>query len=249
MTEADSPKGGEGDEWVNFDSEAYFKHYYGDPHPDDDLVLRMICDVFKAADSPLHTIDVGTGPNLYPFFAALPRAHRLTAWEYSSANVAWLNAELQREVMRPQWEHFWKVVCDAYGSGWELPSDPIAALRRKASVRQGSIYDLPKREWDAATMFFCAEAVTDKQDEFDKACGCFAGAVRPGGMLAAAFILNSPGYEVGGRPYPVMNLTEKSLRRTFDGFADAVTTQTIGMTKEEVRSGYTGMCFVTARAR
>ena len=68
-------------------------------------------------------------------------------------------------------------------------------------------------------------------------------------MLAAAFILGSAGYEVGGRPYSVMKLTEESLRRTFGGISDAVTTQTIGITKEEVRSGYTGMCFVTARAR
>jgi hypothetical protein len=25
--------------WAKFDSEAYFQHYYGDPHPDDDRVI------------------------------------------------------------------------------------------------------------------------------------------------------------------------------------------------------------------
>lgn len=249
MTDADSRKDDVPEKWVNFDSESYFNHYYGEPHPDDDLVLATMCGAFKMADNPLNTIDVGTGPNLYPFFAALPRAERLTAWEYSPANVAWLKAELRRDPMRPQWDHFWKVVRDAYGPEWDVPSDPVAELRRKATVLQGSIYDLPKRGWDAATMFFCAEAVTDKQDEFDKACACFAGAVRPGGMLAAAFILGSAGYEVGGRRYSVMKLSEDSLKRTFGAIADAVTTQNIGIVEEEVRSGYTGMCFLTARAR
>ena len=27
-------------QWARFDSEAYFQHYYGEPHPDDDRVIR-----------------------------------------------------------------------------------------------------------------------------------------------------------------------------------------------------------------
>jgi hypothetical protein len=47
-------------------------------------------------------VDVGTGPNLIPLFCALPRARRLTAWEYAESNVALLDAELRRDEMRPQ---------------------------------------------------------------------------------------------------------------------------------------------------
>jgi hypothetical protein len=50
----------------------------------------------------LDVVDVGTGPNLIPLFCALPRARRLTAWEYAESNVALLDAELRRDEMRPQ---------------------------------------------------------------------------------------------------------------------------------------------------
>ena len=62
----------DGDGWENFDTDAYFAHYYGDPHPDDDEVVRLTCAALKAAEPSglLSTIDVGTGPNLYPMFTA-----------------------------------------------------------------------------------------------------------------------------------------------------------------------------------
>lgn len=236
--------------WSQFDSEAYFTHYYEDPHPDDDLVVRMTCEAIKRipAGAPLDAIDVGTGPNLYPMFCALPRAASLTAWEYSSSNVAWLKAELEKDAVRPQWTHFWKVVREAYGPGFELPDNPVAAVASKASIRQGSIYDLPERQWDVATMFFCAEAVTNVQSEFDRACACFARAVRPGGTLIAAFLVKSEAYIVAGRQYPVMTLSEESLRATFAAVATDIVTEKIGIVEEEVRSGYTGMVFLTAKA-
>lgn len=46
-------------------------------------------------------------------------------------------------------------------------------------VKQGSIFDLPERTWDAATMFFCAESITEHQDEFEAACAAFARCVKP----------------------------------------------------------------------
>ena len=58
-------------QWAKFDSEAYFQHYYGEPHPDDDLVIRVAVDALKRAvpkDAALDLVDVGTGPNLIPFF-------------------------------------------------------------------------------------------------------------------------------------------------------------------------------------
>ena len=64
-------------QWAQFDSEAYFQHYYGEPHADDDLVIRCAVEAMKRAppiDAELDVVDVGTGPNLIPLFCALPRA-------------------------------------------------------------------------------------------------------------------------------------------------------------------------------
>lgn len=51
--------------WAQFDSEAYFQHYYGEPHPDDDLVIRHAVEAMQhapPAGAELEVIDVGTGP-------------------------------------------------------------------------------------------------------------------------------------------------------------------------------------------
>lgn len=237
--------------WKEFDSEAYFQHYYGDPHPDDDLVTKLAAEALKRASPAgraLDILDVGTGPNLIPFLSALPRARRLTAWEYAESNVAWLEAELRRDDLRPQWQHFWNIVRETYGPEWDLPADPAAQLREKCEVSQGSIFDLPQRNWDAASMFFCAESITKRQDEFEAACATFARAVRPGGTLAAAFLARSEGYVVADYLYPALNLTAEAVERTFSAHAGALATRTVGIVDREVRSGYTGIIFLTGEA-
>jgi len=246
------PAGNADYQWATFDSEAYFQHYYGEPHPDDDHVIRCAVEAIKRApprDAPLDIVDIGTGPNLIPFFCALPRAARLTAWEYANSNVDWLKAELKRTEMRPQWQHFWGVTREAFGPAFDLPTDPIPLLRAKATIKQGSIFDLPERRWDAATMFFCAESITERQDEFQAACAAFARCVRPGGALIAAFLVRSAGYVVADRPFPVLSLSSGSIETVFAAHAHDVRAEQIGIVEREIRSGYSGFIFLTGIAR
>ncbi|WP_082652511.1 hypothetical protein [Aureimonas sp. AU12] len=237
-------------DWSGFDPEAYFQHYYGEPHGDDDEVVRHAVRALMDAeprDRSLDIVDVGTGPNLFPLLAALPRAARLTAFDYAAPNVAWLRHELQRLKARPQWRHFWDVVRSS-APGHDLPSDPMDRLRAIATVEQGSIFDLPARRFDAATMFFCAESITSRWAEFETACTRFAGCVRPGGSLIAAFLVGSSTYEVADRAFPVVRLDEAEIATLFRPLTSSLQTSTIGLTDSEVRSGYTGMVFLAARA-
>jgi SAM-dependent methyltransferase len=237
--------------WAKFDSEAYFQHYYGEPHPDDDNVIRCAVEAMKRIPSSgrgLDVIDIGTGPNLIPFFCALPRARSLTAWEFSESNVAWLEAELQRDPLRPQWRHFWDVTRSAFGTAWQLPDNPTARLRDIATITRGSVFDLPMQRWDAATMFFCAESITEKLEEFEAAVAAFAHCVKPGGALVAAFLVRSAGYEVNSRRFPVLHLSPEAIEATFSRFASEVTAQRIGIVEKEIRSGYSGFVFLTGTA-
>jgi hypothetical protein len=236
--------------WEKFDSEAYFQHYYGEPHPDDDRVIRCAVAAMKrlSGGEGLDVVDVGTGPNLIPFFCALPRARSLTAWEYAESNVAWLEAELDRNSLRPQWRHFWDVTRNEYGKAWPLPDNPTPRLKTMSTIIQGSVFDLPERRWDAATMFFCAESITEKQDEFTAAVSAFARCVRPGGALAAAFLVHSAGYEVNGRRFPVLHLTAETIEATFARSATDVNAERIGIVEKEIRSGYSGFVFLTGTA-
>jgi hypothetical protein len=238
--------------WAEFDSEAYFQHYYGDPHPDDDHVIRLAVAAMKGAPplgAELDVVDIGTGPNLFPLFCALPRAHRLTAWEYAESNVAWLEAELRRPDSRPQWRHFWQVAREAYAPDFHLPEDPIPLLRERCTITRGSIFDLPKQRWDAATMFFCAESITESRDEFEAASASYARCVKPGGLLAAAFLVRSAGYVVADRPFPVLHLSAAMIEETFARHADILNSEQVGIVERKIRSGYSGFVFITGRAR
>ncbi len=234
--------------WADFDPDAYFNHYYGDPHPDDDLVARRAASAlrdFAATASDLDILDVGTGANLIPLLAALPVARSLTAWEYADSNIAWLGSELQRGVLRPQWQRFWAQVMDVYGPA-VCDFDVTARLRTLTKVQQGSIFDLPQAQWDAATMFFCAESITRQPAEFARACAAFAGAVRPGGAVVAAFLARSTGYQVGGIDYPAVPITPDSVQDVFAPLVCKLNVEPIGFTDSEVRSGYSGMIFLSA---
>ena len=239
-------------QWSNFDSEAYFQHYYGEPHADDDRVIRCAVAAMKAiapSAAGLNIIDVGTGPNLIPFMCTMPRARSLTAWEFAQSNVDWLRADLSREGLRPQWQHFWGVTKEAYGADWHLPDNPLPALAAMSRITRGSVFDLPKRRWDAATMFFCAESITEREDEFAAAVAAYAQCVKPGGALAAAFLVRSAGYEVSGHRFPVLHLTPEAIENTFAIHAQNVKAERIGLVEREIRSGYSGFVFLTGRAR
>ncbi len=105
-----------------------------------------------------------SAPDPISFFSVCTAAGKvLTAWEYSQANLDWLQVELSRPQLRPQWQYFWQEVRAVYADMPEaLPVDPGALLRAKAELLQGSIFELPAERWDAASMFFCAESITER---------------------------------------------------------------------------------------
>ena len=237
-----------GYDWDAFDSEAYLDHYYREPHPDDVELARLTAEAIDAAppiESALDVIDVGTGPNLFPWLCALPRAKSLTAWEYSRQNVEWLRAELAGGDVRPLWTYYWDVVRPPEGA----TSNPVAAIAAIARVEQASIFDLPAASWDVATMFFCAESITRSEDEFAKACAAYAQCVRPGGTLIAAFLDQSRGYVVAERPFPALPVDAEAVGRAFAPFVSEIEIRPIGGTDAETHSGYTGSLFMVARTR
>ena len=112
MTQSTDARGNDAFAWSEFDPEAYFAHYYGDPHPDDDRLVALTSQaILASAESgcTLDVIDIGTGPNLFPLFAAFPCAASITVWEYADSNLTWLRNELAERPDRPQWRHFWEV--------------------------------------------------------------------------------------------------------------------------------------------
>jgi hypothetical protein len=125
----------------------------------------------------------------------------------------------------------------------------MPALRAKTEVLQGSIFDLPERRWDVATMFFCAESITERRDEFERACTAYARSAKQGGALIAAFLVRSAGYVVADRPFPVLSLSVETIEEVFSRHVVAMKAEQIGIREREIRSGYSGFVFLTGIAR
>ena len=242
-------------DWNAFDPEGYFQHYYGDPHPDDVALTYLAARALRSAASPyrpLDIVDVGTGPSLIPLLAALPVASRLTAWEYAKPNLEWLANELTAPALRPQWQHFWQRVkaahnLDGANESSTLPHDPLPLLVQSTRLLRGSIFDLPPRTFDAATMFFCAESITVSTEEFQSAVSAYIETVRPGGLIAAAFLAGSTGYDVSGRRYPAVAIDTDDIAACLIPRVAALELTPIGLSSTEIRSGYSGALFVTGR--
>lgn len=242
-------------DWNAFDPEGYFQHYYADPHPDDDALTYLAARALRSVafrSRTLDIIDVGTGPSLIPLLAALPVATRLTAWEYSKPNLEWLANELTGSTLRPQWHHFWQAVKRAHCSDGAttspmLPQDPLPLLVQRTRLLRGSIFDLPRHAFDAATMFFCAESITSNLLEFQAALSAFTATVKPGGVIAAAFLAGSSGYEVSGRRYPAIAIDTDDIAARLVARVDGLEMTPIGLSSSEIRSGYSGAIFVTGR--
>src|SRR5262249_29567343 len=153
--------------WDDFDSISYFNHNYRTLRPDDLQLLEACRDFFVETDRtfragrgvadgrPARGLDVGSGTNLYPALTMLPFCAELTLWEYSARNISWLRNEIRSYA--ESWDPFWErlTLSPAYLS---LP-DPRSDLARRATVCQGTIFDLPAASWDIGTMFFVSESL------------------------------------------------------------------------------------------
>jgi hypothetical protein len=236
--------------WDNFDSHAYWKHNYAALRKDDRLFLRKIRDFFGdvSASARPHTggwrgLDVGTGTNLYPALAMLPLCSKIELWEHGQQNYDWL----QREVpsYSTLWDPFWR----------ELRAHPeyaeIGSARRRlakaARVLKGNLFDLQTNHYHVGTMFFVAESITDRNDEFELAVRRFADSLRPKAPFAAAFMRNSAGYRISGHDFPALEIDVPDIQACLGDVAD-LTFETLeaygpGLGRP-LRTGYEGMILV-----
>ncbi|MBB5871711.1 hypothetical protein F4553_005090 [Allocatelliglobosispora scoriae] len=230
--------------WSSFNSELYCDHNYGTLRDDDHQIIEKVRDFFGAAGIPQGSrgLDVGPGANLYPAFTMLPFCERIDLREYSSSNVQWLKSQIA-DGYRSSWDAFWRVLAV------QRPyrdCDPRDRLPQVAVVSEGSIFDLPARQWDVGTMFFVACSLSTEHEEFRAAVHRFIGALRPGAPFAAAFMVNSQGYQVGDEWFPAVALDHDQIKECLEAVAYTVHIDLID-TGAPLRDGYSGMMLATGR--
>lgn len=236
-------------DWDEFDPESYLEHNYAEARKDDIRFVSTAGDFFLeqlGGRGGLRGVDVGSGTNLYPALAMLPFCREITLVERSEANRRWLRREIRG--FSPLWEPFWREL--AAKERYPLVDDPVGALAERAAVEPGSIFDLPRDEWEIGTMFFVAESISADAEEFREGLRRFIGSLVPGAPFAAGFMENSKGYKVGGRFFPAVAITDKDIRECLEGLVEddlQFTFESVG--DHPLRHGYTGMILACGRKR
>ncbi|MEU4217786.1 SCO2525 family SAM-dependent methyltransferase [Actinoplanes sp. NPDC026623] len=244
-----APRVGNADyDWDAFDSADYFAHNYGTLRADDERIIEIVADFFQSRSYPqkwnARAIDVGAGANLYPALAMLPFAAEVILYERAFSNRQWL--ENQIDAPFPSWWQFWSHMTAGRGA-YQPIKDPFDLLSRQAKVVKGNIFSLRPGQFDMATMFFVAESITTRSDEFVRAAQCFVNSLVPRGAFAAAFMRNSSGYRVGDRSFPACSVDEQDVLQALAPVATDVRIQTVE--SKDLREGYCGMIVATGHKR
>ena len=234
--------------WSDFDAGDYYAINYASVLPEDAEIIQCASKfLVEACGEPgrlKRAVDVGAGTNLYPALLMLPWAEHIVFTEHAPANIDWLSDNLAAAPGKWGWQPFWDLVAGL--PCYRTIEDPLRSLAAGYEVRQVSIFDLPRRNWDIGSMFFVADGMTTDEAEFEAAVRAFLDALRPGAPFLMAFMEGSEGYDVHGLRFPSVRITPRSLDALLAVLP--VTGTSVLRTDNSVRAlrpGYDAMLFVT----
>jgi hypothetical protein len=233
-------------DWHDWPVAQYISENYAQLHAADAAVIDHHSAYYQrlGADSLARSLEFGAGPNLYPLMLAAGCSRQIDALELSSANVAYLNAQLA-DGPDENWLPFYQRC--RLGNG-NLPESPAQALGR-VRVIQGDGFAVEPGAYDLASMHFVAEGATADQVEFAAFCLAFIRSVRPGGHLVAAFMENLASYQLGDAPrlWPGYAVDTDKVREAFGGYTEDLMIERIESDPTLPEYGDSGMIMLTAR--
>jgi SAM-dependent methyltransferase len=232
-------------DWDRWPVAHYLAENYRVLHPSDDAVLAHHSSFYRlfAPGALARTLELGAGPNLYPLMLAAAASRRIDALDRSAANLAYLTGQL-RDGVAGSWLPFWARCRELNPDLPERLDDALARVR----VLRGDALATPLHGYDAASMNFVAESVTEDPAEFARFCAVFARSVRPGGHLVAAFMENMPTYSLGdGSRWPGYPVDVPKVRAVFAPHVRELAVTRIDPDPTLPDYGYTGMVLLTAR--
>jgi hypothetical protein len=242
---ADAPLRNADVDWDSWPVQEYLAENYRILHPSDLAVIEHHSAFFATLrpDSIASSVELGAGPNLYPLMLAAGVSRDIHAVEPSAASVGYLTRQL-REGPDPTWEPFWAACVQRQPA---LPASLSAALAR-VRLTHAPIASVAPGGYDLASMHFVAESVTEDRAEFQALCAAFVAAVRPGGLLVAAFMENMGRYRLGdGSAWPGYPVDTTKVRAAFAPYTDRLELERIDADATLPDYGYTGMVLLTGR--
>jgi hypothetical protein len=232
-------------DWDRWPVPDYLAENYRELHPCDAAVIEHHSAFYRglAPGSVARSLEFGAGPNLYPLMLAAAASRGIEAVEVSAASVAYLTRQL-RDGPDQSWQPFYRRCRELNPA---LPPTLTEALSRVRVVHADARL-VESGGYDLGSMHFAAEGASEDYDEFVAFCRAFAGAVRPGGYLVAAFMENLPTYRLGdGSRWPGCPVDGDIVRKVFEPLTDELAVGRIDADPTLPAYGDTGMVLLRAR--
>jgi hypothetical protein len=234
-------------DWNRWPVSTYLAENYRDYHVSDDAVIAHHSAFYRdlAPRSLSQTVEIGTGPNLYPLLLASGASRHIDAIDRSDAGLDYLQHQLAHGP-DPLWDPYWQR-CRALNP--TLPETMELALER-VHVVHGDAFALAGSGYSLASMHFVAESVTEDVDEFQAFCAAFTSTVERGGYLLAAFMENMGRYQFSDRSrWPGIPVDADAIQRVFAPLTGELTISRIDADPGLPEYGYTGMVLLKGRRR
>ena len=229
------------DIWEKFDPVTYVEDNYSYIHDEDKEIIEILVNYYKKIPILKKSIEVGCGPNIYPLMLALSKVTSIDAIEYSQKNISYLKSQFNK--LDKNWLTFWNYIVNLNSAINKIILPKV--LKKKVVIIKGSIYNLPKNKYDLASMFFCAESITNEYKEFVKICVKFLDCVKPEGHAVATFMENSKGYSISDVKFPSVSIDSSDLEKIFINKINDLKIYRVPRAKKVLRPGYTGMLVLT----
>jgi hypothetical protein len=232
-------------DWDQWPAQSYVDQLYATVLTSDAAIIDHHSAWYRQipAGSVRHSLELGAGPNLYPLMVMGACSEQIDAVEPSSANRAYLNAQIAQPDQH--WQSFWTYSRNANPA---LPEDLSTVLGR-VNVLPGGVSDLTEGVYDLVSMHFVAEAATMDALGFRSFCAAFIRSARPGGLIVAAFMENMPAYRIDadGPEWPAYPVGTAEVRDALEPVTSDLELHRI--TPDPTDDGYehTGMIVATGR--
>ena len=199
-------------------------------------LLQNLVSFYKIKQPSGNFVEIGSGSNLYPIFAALPYANKIDVLELGKQNLTYLaNQFISFDPIWQLWIDFLKEIDPIYSIDFHHQ------FKDKVVIKRGSLFDLSENIYQLASMHFVAESISQDLDEFYLANKKFVLSLTSNRIFCASFMEGSEGYSSPGSFFPAVKITSNEIEQSLKPFSDELAIQRIHMNKGVVRKGHTGM--------
>ncbi len=194
----------------------YLDTYYSKWDIEDDHMMTFLHEVYESI-SPCDTLlDIGGGPTIHQHISARRKVSSFTFTDYMDMHLEQVNYWLSDHCEAHNWDQYFEYVLNLENSCESLPSAKKSLREKIKNTVRLDILQPPSEicgisKFDIVQCFFCLEAATFTEADFQKALSNVISFAKPDGNVLLAFLRETSQYHVGGAEYRCFPVSEKLI--------------------------------------